>query len=192
MTRIVVLISGRGSNMQAIVNACRQGQIDAQVVLVASNRPAAAGLEFAKSQGIDTAVCDHKEFQTRDQFDSELAKIIANATPDWIVLAGFMRVLGPELVQRFAGRMINIHPSLLPKYPGLNTHERALASGDAEHGATVHLVTPELDAGPVIEQVSIPILENDTADSLAARVLAEEHGLLVRAVQRCTAGELHS
>lgn len=190
MTRIVVLISGRGSNMQAIVNACEQGQFEAEVVLVISNRPDAAGLEYAKRQGIKTAVCDHKDYPKRDQFDSELGKIIEAAKPDWIVLAGFMRILGAELVQQFVGRMINIHPSMLPKYPGLNTHERALAAGDTEHGATVHFVIPELDAGPVIEQVSIPIHTADTADSLAARVLAEEHGLLIKAIKRCAAGEV--
>ena len=190
MSRIVVLISGRGSNMQAIVNACDLGQINAEVVLVISNRPDAAGLAFAKRHGITTKVCDHTHFPERQQFDAELASIIESAKPDWVVLAGFMRILGAELVQQFVGRMINIHPSLLPKYPGLNTHERALAEGDAEHGATVHFVTPELDAGPVIDQVAVPIKENDTPALLAARVLSEEHGLLVKAIKRCTAGEV--
>jgi len=190
MTRIVVLISGRGSNMQAIVNACDQGLIEAEVVLVISNRPNAGGLEIAKRQGTKTAVCDHTGYSTREQFDSDLGKIIAAAKPDWIVLAGFMRILGAKLVQQFKGRMINIHPSLLPKYPGLHTHERALAAGDSEHGASVHFVIPELDAGPVIEQVSIPVHETDTADSLAARVLIEEPSLYVRAIKRCVAGEV--
>ena len=190
MTRIVVLISGRGSNMQAIVKACQSGEINATVVSVISNRPDAAGLTFAKENHIHTAVCDHTEFANRDDFDGELAKLIKQAEPDWIVLAGFIRILGAELVQQFVGRMINIHPSLLPKYPGLNTHERALAAHDDEHGASVHFVTAELDAGPVIEQVSVPILEGDTPDSLAARVLAKEHGLLVKAVKRCVTGDV--
>ena len=190
MTRIVVLISGRGSNMKAVVNACDSGQINAEVVAVISNRPNAAGLEYAKSQGISTSVCDHTQYSSRDQFDAELATMIDSAKPDWIVLAGFMRILGAELVQRFVGRMINIHPSLLPKYPGLNTHERAITAGDLVHGASVHFVIPELDAGPVIEQISIPIQKADTADSLAARVLAEEHDLLIKALARCANGEV--
>ena len=191
MSRIVVLISGRGSNMQAVVNACDSGFIQAEVVSVISNRPDAAGLAFAKQQGINTEVCDHTLYPNRDQFDSELSKLIERAEPDWIVLAGFMRILGDELVQQFVGRMINIHPSLLPKYPGLNTHARAIAAGDAEHGATVHFVTPELDAGPVIENVCVPIHDGDTAETLAARVLTEEHRLLVKVIKRCADGEVH-
>lgn len=188
MTRVVVLISGRGSNMEAVVRACEGGEIDAAVVAVIANRPDAAGLTFANAHGIDTIVCDHTTYPNRNDFDLALANILKELNPDWIVLAGFIRILGAELVQQFVGRMINIHPSLLPKYPGLNTHERALDAGDSEHGATVHFVTPELDAGPVIEQVSVPILEGDTADVLAARVLREEHGLLVQALKRCVKG----
>lgn len=188
MTRVVVLISGRGSNMEAVVKACESGEIDATVVAVIANRPGAAGLAFANSRGISTIVCDHSTYPNRNDFDLALANILKQLNPDWIVLAGFIRILGAELVQQFVGRMINIHPSLLPKYPGLNTHERALNAGDTEHGATVHFVTPELDAGPVIEQVSVPILEGDTTDVLAARVLREEHGLLVKALKRCVKG----
>jgi phosphoribosylglycinamide formyltransferase 1 len=188
MTRVVVLISGRGSNMEAVVKACESGEIDATVVAVIANRPDAAGLTFANAHGIDTIVCDHSTYPNRNDFDLALANILKQLNPDWIVLAGFIRILGAELVQQFVGRMINIHPSLLPKYPGLNTHERALNAGDTEHGATVHFVTPELDAGPVIEQVSVPILEGDTTDVLAARVLREEHGLLVKALKRCVKG----
>jgi len=189
MTRIVVLISGRGSNMQSIVKACESGAIDASVTAVISNRPDAPGLDFAKQHDIDAIVCDHTRFTHRDEFDAELGRRIESADPDWIVLAGFIRILGTELVSRYEGRMINIHPSLLPKYPGLNTHERALSAGDTEHGATVHFVTPELDAGPVISQVKVPILEGDDKETLAARVLEQEHRLLVEAVQRCVTGQ---
>jgi len=172
MKRLLVLISGRGSNMQALVKACRDGEIDAEVVGVISNSPTAKGLDYARDEGIDTFVVDHRDYPNRKDFD------------------GFMRVLGAELVQGFVGRMINIHPSLLPKYPGLDTHERALAANEREHGASVHFVTPELDAGPVIEQVRVPILDTDTSDSLAARVLMEEHPLLVRAMKRVIEGEV--
>jgi len=189
MKRIVVLISGRGSNMQAIVNACLSGALDAQVVRVISNNPGAQGLEFAQQHAIDTVVCDHKRLSNRDEFDAQIGKAIASANPDLIVLAGFMRILGAKLVEEFTGQIINIHPSLLPKYPGLNTHRRALAAGDSEHGASVHFVTPELDAGPIILQAVVPIVEGDTEESLAQRVLAEEHGLLVNAVSRYLNGD---
>lgn len=174
--------------MEAVVRACESGEIDATVVAVIANRPDAAGLTFAAAHGIDAIVCDHTTYPDRNDFDLALANMLEELNPDWIVLAGFIRILGAELVQQFVGRMINIHPSLLPKYPGLNTHARALDSGDTQHGATVHFVTPELDAGPVIEQVSVPILEGDTADVLAARVLREEHKLLVKALKRCVKG----
>lgn len=190
MTRIVVLISGRGSNMQAIVRACTGGEINADVVSVIANRAEAAGLQFAQENDINTDVCDHTQYSDRKSFDHALKILIDRAEPDWIVLAGFMRVLGAELVQGYVGRMINIHPSLLPKYPGLNTHDRALAAGDTTHGATVHFVTPELDAGPMIEQVEVPVLPGDTSDTLAARVLEQEHALLIHALKRCVNGEI--
>jgi len=190
MTRLVVLISGRGSNMQAVAQACESGDIDAELVLVISNTAKAAGLQFAREHGIDTAICDHTDYANREAFDTALAEKVKNAAADWVILAGFMRVLSPTFVTPFVGRLINIHPSLLPKYPGLNTHERVLAAGDTEHGATVHFVTPELDAGPIINQFTIPVHANDTSDTLAVRVLEREHGLLVKAVQRCVTGEV--
>jgi len=190
MKRIVVLISGRGSNMQAIVNACQTGRLDAQVVRVISNRPQAAGLQYAQKQNIETVVCDHTVLSNRDNFDAEIGKAIESANPDLVVLAGFMRILGAELVENFLGRIINIHPSLLPKYPGLNTHRRALAAGDTEHGASVHFVTPELDAGPIIAQAIVPIVQGDTEQSLAQRVLAEEHELLINSMHRCLTGDI--
>lgn len=183
-TRLVVLISGRGSNMQAIVHACQQGELDADVVAVISNRPDAAGLAHARSAGIATRCIDHTNYPSRDAFDAALADAIDEFGADYVVLAGFMRILGSALVERFRDRMINIHPSLLPRYPGLDTHARALAAGDTEHGASVHFVTPELDAGPIIEQVRVPVLPGDTPESLAARVLGEEHALLIRALTR--------
>jgi len=188
MKRIVVLISGRGSNMQAIVEACQSDRLNAQVVCVISNKPDAKGLDYAQQQNIDTVVCDHKKHINRDDFDAAIGTAIADANPDLVVLAGFMRILGAKLVAEYIGRIINIHPSLLPKYPGLNTHRRALAAGDQEHGASVHFVTPELDAGPIIAQAIVPIVEGDTEDALALRVLAEEHDLLVNAIERCLTG----
>ena len=182
--RLVVLISGRGSNMRAVVDACRQGRLDAEVVAVISNRPDAAGLDHARSAGIATRTLDHTAYASRDAFDAALADAIDEFAPDFIVLAGFMRILGQPLVERFRDRMINIHPSLLPLYPGLDTHARALAAGDSEHGASVHFVTPELDAGPIIEQVRVPVLAGDTPQRLAERVLGEEHALLIRALAR--------
>lgn len=182
--RLVVLISGRGSNMQAVVDACRQGTLNAEVVAVISNRPDAAGLAHARAAGIATRTVDHRAYASRDAFDAALADAIDEHAPDFIVLAGFMRILGTTLVERFHDRMINIHPSLLPRYPGLDTHARALAAGDTEHGASVHFVTPELDAGPIIEQVRVPVHAGDTPESLAERVLGEEHALLIRALAR--------
>lgn len=185
--RLAVLISGRGSNLQAIVAASRAGTLDAEVCAVISNRPEAAGLAWARQTGIDTYVIDHRRFGEpvdRDAFDRALGARLEALQPDLIVLAGFMRILGPALVARFPGRILNIHPSLLPRYPGLDTHARALAAGDTEHGASVHVVTPELDGGPVIAQVRVPVQTDDTPASLAARVLAQEHTLYVNALQQ--------
>lgn len=189
MSRIVVLISGRGSNMRSIVEACESGAVDATVVAVISNNSAAGGLAFAKERNIDTAVIDHKLFSSRIEFDSELKIRIDSYKPDWILLAGFMRILGSDFVEHYLGRMINIHPSLLPLYPGLNTHARVLAAGDSTHGATVHFVTPELDAGQVIAKAEVEVLSNDTEQTLAERVLRAEHKLYVQALQRCVNGD---
>jgi phosphoribosylglycinamide formyltransferase 1 len=190
MHRIVILISGRGSNMEAIVERCREQQWPAQVVAVVSNRPEAAGLDFARRHGIDAVVVDHKAHATREAFDAALADAIAPFAPDLIVLAGFMRILGAAFVQGFEGRMLNIHPSLLPAFPGLHTHRRALDAGCQLAGATVHFVTPELDHGPIVMQSAVPVLPGDDEASLAARVLATEHVIYPLAVQWFVEGRL--
>ncbi len=169
---VVILISGRGSNMQAIVEA-RDPLVE--ICAVISHRADAAGLIFAQQQGITTEIVDHKEFTTREMFDRALIARIDHYSPDLLVLAGFMRILTPEFVTHYEGRLINIHPSLLPKYKGLHTHARVLAAGETEHGATVHFVTAELDAGPTILQARVPVLPSDDEHSLAARVLEQEH-----------------
>lgn len=175
--------------MRAIVEACNSGEVDAQVVAVISNSPDAAGLIYARQQNIDTAVLDHTLYSSRDQFDTALQTSIDSYKPDWVVLAGFMRILGTAFVEHYLGRMINIHPSLLPRYPGLNTHAQALAAGDDTHGATVHFVTPELDSGPVIAQAKVMVKPDDTEQTLAARVLGVEHGLYAQALQLCVNGD---
>lgn len=175
--RLVVLLSGRGTNFSALQRAILDGWLSASIVAVVADRPA-AGLELAAEHGIDRVLIDRRRHADRNSFEESLASALASYQPDWIVLAGFMRVLSAELVRRFAGRMVNIHPSLLPLYRGLDTHARALAAGDREHGASVHFVTPELDGGPVISQVRTPILAGDDVDSLAGRLLALEHRLL--------------
>lgn len=182
---LAVLISGRGSNMVSIAKACQRGEINARIELVVSNRPDAEGLKAAKALGLNTAIVDHKQFESRQLFESELAQLLHSYAPQWIVLAGFMRILGEEFVNQWPGKMLNIHPSLLPAYPGLNTHARAIAAGDTEAGASVHIVTPELDAGPVVAQVRVPIKHDDTADTLAQRVLLQEHALFIKALQHC-------
>lgn len=176
---VVILISGRGSNMQAIVTA-HDPLVEVRAVI--SNRADAAGLQFAQQQGIATEVLEHQNFSSREAFDQALMARIDEYTPDLLVLAGFMRILTPEFVTHYAGRLINIHPSLLPKYKGLHTHARALAAGDSVHGATVHFVTAELDAGPVILQAEVPVFPDDDEDSLAARVLAQEHIIYPKAI----------
>ncbi len=176
---VVILISGRGSNMQAIVEA-RDPLVEIRAVI--SNRADAAGLIFAQQQGIVTEVVDHKEFTTRETFDRALIACIDHYSPDLLVLAGFMRILTPEFVTHYEGRLINIHPSLLPKYKGLHTHARVLAAGETEHGATVHFVTAELDAGPTILQARVPVLPTDDENSLAARVLEQEHQIYPQAI----------
>ncbi|MCC7152625.1 MAG: phosphoribosylglycinamide formyltransferase [Rubrivivax sp.] len=183
MKRIVILISGRGSNMQAIVQRCVQQRWPAVVAAVIANRQGAEGLEFAAAHGIQTAVVDHRAYVSRAAFDEALAAAIDPFAPDLIVLAGFMRILGDGFVQRHAGRLLNIHPSLLPAFPGLHTHRRALAAGCKVVGATVHFVTPELDHGPIVMQSAVPVLPGDDEEALAARVLATEHVIYPQAVR---------
>jgi phosphoribosylglycinamide formyltransferase 1 len=190
MKRVVVLISGRGSNMEAIVQACAIEGWNARIAAVVSNRPDAAGLVFARSRGIATAVVDHRSFESREAFDVALAQAIEDFAPDVLALAGFMRILTPGFVQRFAGRMVNVHPSLLPAFTGLDTHRRAIEAGCKLAGATVHFVTVELDHGPIIAQAVVPVLPGDTADTLSARVLAREHQIYPRAVRWMAEGLL--
>jgi len=187
MKNYVILISGRGSNMEAMLAADLPGRCAA----VISNRPGAAGLAYAAQRGIATAVIDHKGHGDRAAFDAALAAEIDRHAPDLVVLAGFMRVLGEEFVRHYEGRMLNIHPSLLPSFPGLKTHEAALAAGVRLHGATVHFVTPSLDCGPIVIQAAVPVLAGDTADALATRVLAQEHVIYPRAVRWFLEGRLH-
>ena len=171
MKTIVILISGRGSNMQAIVEA----GLPVRVAAVISNVADAAGLDFARSRGIPTAVVNHRDYPSREEFDAELAATLDRYAPDLVVLAGFMRILSDGFVRRYEGRLINIHPSLLPAYPGLHTHRRALEEGVKVHGCTVHFVTPRLDHGPIVAQAAVPVLPGDTEETLAARVLRQEH-----------------
>lgn len=183
MKNIVILISGRGSNMEAIVRACADEGWNARIAAVISNRPDAAGLDFAKARGIATAVVDHKQFDSREAFDAALADAVDGFAPDLVVLAGFMRILGAAFVARFAGRMVNIHPSLLPAFTGLHTHRAALAAGCKLAGATVHYVTVDLDHGPIVAQAVVPVLPGDTEATLTSRVLAREHALYPLAVR---------
>ncbi len=181
---IVALISGRGSNLRALVEA------GLPVRAVISNRADAAGLEFARAQGIDSAVLEHRSYAAREAFDAALGDAIQAYSPAAVVLAGFMRILTPGFVARFAGRLLNIHPSLLPAFPGLDTHARALAAGVKVHGATVHFVTPELDHGPIVIQAGVPVLPDDDEARLAARVLRAEHRIYPRAVRWLLEGRL--
>ena len=190
MKNIVILISGRGSNMEAIVNACQQEGWPARIAAVISNKASAGGLQFAASHGIATAVVDHKAFDSREAFDAELARVIDGFTPDVVVLAGFMRILTEGFVRHFDGRMLNIHPSLLPAFPGLHTHQQAIDAGCKLAGATVHFVTPELDHGPIVAQAAVPVLPTDTEDSLSARVLTQEHRIYPQAVRWMVEGQL--
>lgn len=183
MKRIVFLVSGRGSNMAAIVQACARERWPASISAVISHRPGAAALAFAAGHGIATATVDHRSFAEREAFDAALAQAIDAHAPDVVVLAGFMRILTPGFVQRYAGRLVNIHPSLLPAFPGLHTHRRALEAGCKVAGATVHFVTAELDHGPIIAQGVVPVLPHDTEERLAERVLAVEHRLYPLAVR---------
>ena len=189
MKRVAIVISGGGSNMVALVNSMT-GDHPARPVLVASNDPAAGGLTKAAASGIATAAVDHRQFgRDRAAFEAALLRHIEAAEPDILCLAGFMRVLTPAFVERFEGRMLNIHPSLLPKYPGLHTHQRAIEAGDAEAGCTVHEVTAVLDDGPILGQARVPVLPGDTADALAGRVLVQEHRLYPAVLRRYAAGD---
>ncbi|WP_250450540.1 phosphoribosylglycinamide formyltransferase [Caballeronia sp. ATUFL_M2_KS44] len=190
MKKIVILISGRGSNMEAVVRACARDGWPARVAAVVSNRPDAAGLGFAAANGIETAVVDHRAFDGREAFDAALAREIDRFEPDLVVLAGFMRVLTDAFVERYAGRMLNVHPSLLPCFPGLRTHQQALDAGVRVHGASVHFVTPTLDHGPIVAQGAVPVIAGDDAAALAARVLAVEHTIYPRAVRWFIEGRL--
>jgi len=188
MKNIVILISGEGSNMAAIVRAAGQERwaerFDMRIAAVVANKTDAAGLQFARDHGIAAEAVPHKAFATREAFDAALAEAIDAHAPALVVLAGFMRILTPAFVERYAGRLLNIHPSLLPAFPGLDTHRRAIEAGCRVAGATVHQVTVELDHGPILDQAIVPVLAGDTAEALAARVLAQEHRLYPRAIER--------
>ena len=190
MQRIVILISGQGSNMLAIAQACTLERWPAQVVAVVTNRPAANGLALAQQLGIATAVVDHQAHPSREAFDAELAQVIDSFAPDLVLLAGFMRILTDGFVAHYAGRLLNIHPSLLPAFAGLHSHRRAIEAGCKLAGATVHLVTPTLDHGPIVAQVVVPVLADDTAEALSARVLEAEHRLYPLAVRWWVSGQL--
>jgi phosphoribosylglycinamide formyltransferase-1 len=187
VTRAVVLISGRGSNMAALLRA----DLPVEYAAVISNTPEASGLDIARGLSVPTAVVDHRAYADRAGFDAALAEEIDRHTPDLVILAGFMRVLTADFVRHYSGRMINIHPALLPAFPGLHTHRKALAAGVKLHGCTVHFVTPEVDVGPIIAQAAVPVLPDDTEASLAARVLLQEHRIFPMAVRWFAEGRLH-
>lgn len=184
--RVVVLLSGRGSNFRAIAEA----GLPVEIVAVISNRPQAAGLTWARERGLQAVALDHTEFAEREMFDTKLADEIERHQPDLVVLAGYMRILSPAFIARFEDRLLNIHPSLLPAFPGLKTHERALAEGVKIHGCTVHFVTAQLDHGPIVIQAAVPVRTDDTPDTLAARVLAQEHRIYPQAVRWFAEGRL--
>jgi len=187
---VVALISGRGSNLGAILDGIRAGSVPIDLRAVISNRPEAPGLELARRAGVPTHVLDHHQFPDRAQFDQALAGLIDRYEPRLVVLAGFMRILGPAFIAHYAGRLINIHPSLLPAFPGLDTHARALAAGAREHGATVHFVTEKPDSGPIVIQARVPVFADDTPERLATRVLAEEHRVYPLAIRWFAEGRL--
>lgn len=181
--RLVILVSGGGSNLQSLIDGCANGEINASVSAVISNNPNAGGLERAAKAGIPNVAIDHRTFDSRESFDLALSELIDSFSPDLVILAGFMRILTPTLVNHYLGQMMNIHPSLLPAYPGLHTHRRAIEAGDKKAGATVHFVTPELDGGPSIIQAQVGIESSDNEDSLASKVLAFEHKIYPQAVK---------
>ncbi|SCX85338.1 phosphoribosylglycinamide formyltransferase [Microvirga guangxiensis] len=186
--RVAVLISGRGSNMVSLIEAASAPDFPAEIALVLSNRPDAAGLERARQAGIATAIIDHKDHPTREDFEQAMDAVLTEHGIEFICLAGFMRVLTDWFVERWAGRMINIHPSLLPLFRGVHTHRRALEEGVLIHGCTVHFVVPELDAGPIIAQAAVPVIPGDTEESLAARILVQEHSLYPQALRMISDG----
>lgn len=188
--RVVVLVSGEGSNLQALIDAQNRGELAGRLVAVISNRPGVRALQRAEQAGIPAICVDHASFSEREAFDLQLAEAIDAHAPDLLVMAGFMRILGDAFIARFAGRMLNIHPSLLPRYPGLHTHRRALEAGDDEHGATIHFVTTDLDGGPAVLQARIPIEHGDTEASLARRVQTVEHEMYPVAVRWYCTGRL--
>ncbi|WP_334060373.1 phosphoribosylglycinamide formyltransferase [Alteromonas sp. S005] len=190
VTKICVLISGNGSNLQAIIDEIKGGRLNAKISGVISNRPNAYGLKRAKEAGIEAVCLDHTDFDTRESYDEALKAQIDAFGADCVVLAGFMRILTPEFVDSFAGKLVNIHPSLLPKYKGLNTHQRAIDNGDKEHGVSVHFVTPELDGGPVIIQSRVPVFDEDTASDLAERVQEQERRIYPLVLSWFSAGRL--
>ena len=183
---VVILISGRGSNMEALLDA----QLPARIAAVISNNPQARGLGVARARGVSTAIVDHRAYPERAAFDAALAQEIDRHRPDLVALAGFMRILTAPFIERYGGRLVNIHPSLLPAFPGLDTHRRALAAGAKTHGCTVHFVTPAVDSGPIIAQAAVPVLPGDTEETLAARVLSEEHRIFPQAVRWFLEGKL--
>jgi len=187
---VVILISGRGSNLQAILDETRAGRLPIEIRAVISNNPEAEGLQHARAADVPTEIINHRNFADRSQFDAVLMQAIDRYAPRLVVLAGFMRILGEDFIRHYAGRLLNIHPSLLPVFKGLNTHARALAAGSAQHGASVHFVTNDLDGGPVIIQATVPVLAGDTADMLGARVLHEEHRILPLAIRWFVEGRL--
>lgn len=194
MKKIVILISGRGSNFEAILKRSREEGWEemglAKIAAVLSNRPSAAGLEIARAAGIEAAAIDHKAYESREAFDLALADKVSSFAPDLVVLAGFMRVLTPVFTERFKGRILNIHPALLPLFPGLHTHERAIEAGCRVHGTSVHFVTPVLDGGAIVGQGVVPVLPSDTPDTLAARLLTVEHRLYPACVRACLEGRV--
>ncbi len=181
--KLAIFISGRGSNMRSIMKACEDENFPAKIELVLSNRPDAKGLDFAKKNNVPTEIVDHKRYNTRKDFEDEILKRLNKYDIDLIVLAGFMRILTPNFVEKYPDKIINIHPSLLPDYKGLNTHERAIEDGKKHAGCTVHFVVPDLDSGPIILQKRVPILENDTPDTLSKRVLEQEHIIYPKAIK---------
>jgi phosphoribosylglycinamide formyltransferase-1 len=186
--RVAILISGRGSNMRSLVEAARAPDYPAEIVLIVSNRPEAAGLAFAKKEGLPALALDHKLYESRSHFEGQLESVLAASRVDLVALAGFMRLMSAEFVEKWRDRMLNIHPSLLPAFRGLKTHERALAAGVRISGCTVHLVRPEMDDGPILAQAAVPVLDGDTPETLAARVLGAEHRLYPLALAHFAAG----
>ncbi|MBX3522168.1 MAG: phosphoribosylglycinamide formyltransferase [Xanthobacteraceae bacterium] len=187
--RVAILISGRGSNMRALIEAAKAKDFPAEIVLVLSNVPDAGGLDFARQHGIETEVIEHKKFPSREIFDNAMDVALNRANAEIVCLAGFMRLLSPRFVEKWRGRMINIHPSLLPAYKGLHTHSRAIEAGEKFAGCTVHFVTPELDDGPTILQAKVPVLPGDTEETLAARVLEQEHKIYPQALRLVAEGK---